>query len=90
MSDSRKEFEKLDGVVKLIKNGVHYNERFNYYQSIDGISYLTIARINGAWFAFQEQQKNIDAIKSKLSDIYDACDENGVCVLLDEIQELNK
>ena len=39
--------------------------------------------------AFIHQQAKIDAIKNKLSDIYDASDENEeVAHLLDEIQEL--
>ena len=39
----------------------------------------------------QSKQAEIDAIKSKLSDIYDASDENKtVAHLLDEIQELLK
>ena len=39
----------------------------------------------------QEQQNKIDAIKSKLSAIYDASDEDEtVAHLLDEIQELLK
>ena len=39
----------------------------------------------------QSKQTEIDAIKSKLSDIYDASDEDEtVAQLLDEIQELLK
>ena len=39
----------------------------------------------------QSKQAEIDAIKSKLSDIYDSSDENEtVAYLLDEIQELLK
>ena len=60
----REDFEKLPKIEKIIKNGIHYNDRFNCYQSTDGISYLTIARINGAWYAFQEQQKQINEIKA--------------------------
>lgn len=62
MTELRKQFEALPEIEKLINNGIHYNDRFNCYQSIDGISYLTIARINGAWYAFQEQQKKIDSL----------------------------
>ena len=47
--------------------------------------------VSGGWYAFQEQQIKLDAIKKKLSDIYDACDEyKTVGYLLDEIQELLK
>ena len=41
--------------------------------------------------AWNEQQKNIDAIDQSLNEIYDACDENEtVAMLLDKIKELLK
>lgn len=58
----REEFEKLPEIAIAIKQGIYYNERDNCYHSISGASYLAIAMINGAWYAYQEQQKKIDAI----------------------------
>lgn len=41
--------------------------------------------------AWNHQQQKIDSIKSKLHDIYDACDEDEtVAEILDSIQELLK
>ena len=91
MNELRKQFEALPEITETIKNGIYYGEKSNSYWSAVGASYVSLARINGAWYAFQEQQKKIDAIKSKLSDIYDASDEDeAVAHLLDEIQELLK
>lgn len=86
------EFEKLDEVKKDIENyRLRYNKKLNVYTGLDGKINNDAIWINGAWYAFQEQQKKIDAIKSKLSDIYDASDEGEtVAHLLDEIQELLK
>ena len=65
--DIRDEFEKLGGIAETIKNGIYYDEKSNSYWSAVGASYVSLARINGAWYAFQEQQKKID-ICEKLRD----------------------
>ena len=93
--DIREEFEKLDEIAEIFK-GLHptiiwFCDKSNKYAtSFSGFNDRVIW-LNGAWYVFQEQQKKIDAIKSKLSDIYDASDEDEtVAHLLDEIQELLK
>ena len=93
--DIREEFEKLTEIAEIFK-GLHptiiwFCDKSNKYAtSFSGFNDRVIW-LNGAWYAFQEQQKKIDAIKSKLSAIYDASDENEtVAHLLDEIQELLK
>ena len=85
---TREEFEKLDEIAERVddgwisfRNGAYWNKCL---QRSDDF-------LNGAWYVFQEQQKKIDVVKSKLSDIYDASDEDEtVAHLLDEIQELLK
>ena len=88
--DIREEFEKLNEIAEILNRngGGYYKERTNDYHHCN----LYFDKfLNGAWYVFQEQQKKIDAIKSKLSDIYDASDEDEtVAHLLDEIQELLK
>lgn len=93
--DIREEFEKLTEIAEIFK-GLHptiiwFCDKSNKYAtSFSGFNDRVIW-LNGAWYVFQEQQKKIDAIKSKLSDIYDASDEDEtVAHLLDEIQELLK
>ena len=55
----REEFEKLDGIAERVddgwislRNGAYWNKCL---QRSDDF-------LNGAWYAFQEQQKKIDAI----------------------------
>lgn len=80
----REEFEKLPEIAIAIKQGIYYNERDNCYSSINGASYLVIARINGAWYAYQEQQKKLQAV-------YDDCTEyTTVSDLLDSIKDILK
>lgn len=93
--ETREKFEALPDVA-IIFEGLHptiiwFCETANRYAT----SFLgfdnKVVWLNGAWYAFQEQQIKLDAIKKKLSDIYDACDEyKTVGHLLDEIQELLK
>ena len=90
---AREEFEKLEDVKQGLRH-CHYNESTNDYHADvahEETHEWHTQFVNGAWYAFQEQQKKIDAIKSKLSDIYDASDEDEtVAHLLDEVQELLK
>ena len=92
--DIREEFEKLDEIARMVAcEEIKWCDVYNWYRTdnTDANSIYHVAWLNGAWYAFQEQQKKIDAIKSKLSDIYDASDEDEtVAHLLDEIQELLK
>ena len=87
---TREEFEKSEHLKERLAI-CWYDEKIGCYLSIQMCDYASASYLNGAWYAFQEQQKKIDAIKSKLSDIYDASDEDEtVAHLLDEIQELLK
>ena len=87
--DIREEFEKLTEIRDSLSEHIVFIG--NTYTTPSPDFYDLVNWLNGAWYAFQEQQKKIDAIKSKLSDIYDASDEDEtVAHLLDEIQELLK
>lgn len=89
--DTKEEFEKFPDIAARIGCAIYWNEYQQKYQTDLSNLFQTVCYLNGAWYAFQEQQKRIDSIKSKLSDIYDASDENEtVAHLLDEIQELLK
>ena len=88
--DIREEFEKSEHLKERLAI-CYYDENIGCYLPIRMFNYASASYLNGAWYAFQEQQNKIDAIKSKISDIYDACDENKtIGHLLDEIQELLK
>ena len=86
----REQFEKLPEIADSLSEHIYFGGDGFYHSSLVNFQGL-VNWLNGAWYAFQEQQKKIDAIKSKLSDIYDASDEDEtVAHLLDEIQELLK
>ena len=86
----REEFEKSEHIKERLAI-CYFDTNIGCYLSIQLRDYASASYLNGAWYAFQEQQKKIGAIKSKLSDIYDASDEDEtVAHLLDEIQELLK
>ena len=104
MSEIRKEFESLPEVIDSLSCHIRIGSDGLYYTSLVNFEKLT-AWLNGAWFAFQEQQAKIDelkniikmqecgveAIKQTLNEIYNACDEDEtVSMLLDKIQELLK
>ena len=76
MSDFEKWFEKRHG-----KKPHHFTGDYANYTHLKH-------ELKKAW---DFQQEKIDAIKSKLHDIYDACDEDEtVAEILDSIQELLK
>lgn len=54
----REQFEKLPQIAKMIESGdVWWSEKYNSYSGSD--SELD-CYVDGAWYAYQEQQKKID------------------------------
>lgn len=87
----REQFEKLPEIAERLKR-VWWNEDRDQYCDTGKHPSSNGAFLNGAWYAYQEQQKKIDAVLGFLSG-YDQIDiENSVnlrdCV--NEIQELLK
>lgn len=60
---SREEFEKLPEITKNIDEYV-FCEMENKYKELNVRYALGRIKINGAWYAFQEQQKKINEIKA--------------------------
>lgn len=67
MGDLRSKFEEIPEIKETLQCGIYYNADLNSYSSVTGASYISLARINGAWMAFQEQQKKIDAVLSYIN-----------------------
>jgi len=68
--DIREEFEKLDGIKRKLIS-VNFNESLNRYESKNPTlieCFETALWLNGAWYAFQEQQKKIDEIVKLVHD----------------------
>ena len=88
--DIREEFEKLTGIAEILNRngGGYYKERTNDYHHCN----LYFDKfLNGAWYAFQEQQKKIDALKSKIKEIVKLVHDHTPDYWLDNmIQELLK
>ena len=95
MGDLRKEFEALPEISGLIKSrNMFYSDVHNVYWSKPHDA-LAEGYFNGAWFAFQAQQKKIDAIKQHVVSFYAEADlwgfDSGQAIRqIDLIQELLK
>lgn len=64
MNKTREEFEKLPEIRKIMnENGIHFMNHSGWYEARDFKDFEYEQYINGAWYAFQEQQKTLDAYK---------------------------
>lgn len=69
MRNLREQFEKLPEIAKLIKSGdVWWSDKYNSYQGSD-VELSSYA--DGAWYAFQEQQKKIDSMLDHVCGTFD-------------------
>ena len=61
---SREQFEKLPH-ISLVTGFLKFSEDSNDYIRIDDrVDSYALGLVNGAWYAFQEQQKQINEIKA--------------------------
>ena len=89
--DIREEFEKLPEIRKIMnENGIHFMNHSGWYEARDFKDFEYEQYINGAWYAFQEQQKKIDEIVSIVRDADLSDGDSSVAIVHDEIQELLK
>lgn len=71
---SREEFEKLPHTA-LIAHLFKFNDELNNYSPISSfVDAEYIGFINGAWYAYREQEKMIDAIKKHVDSFYSESD----------------
>lgn len=76
--DIREEFEKLDEIAEILKDeDTHWCDKRGMYINQRVFQDSTTGYLNGAWYAFQEQQKRIDRLKKYLIDSC-AFDENYI------------
>ena len=96
----RGQFEKLPEVHKKLKDLhptiVWFSDQENEYaSSFEGFQNMVIW-LNGAWYAYQEQQKKIDALQGKISKVLYAISQSelygdrAVWGIQDEIKEILK
>ena len=59
----REQFEKLPEIRKIMnENGIYFMNHSGWYEARDFKDFEYEQYINGAWYAFQEQQKKIDEV----------------------------
>ena len=64
---NREEFEKLPEIRKIMnENGIYFMNHSGWYEARDFKDFEYEQYINGAWYAFQEQQKKIDGALKEL------------------------
>lgn len=61
---NREKFEKLPEIAERLHT-VFYNEDLNQYHAATINSGLFVRYIQGAWYAFQEQQKKLDCCRDE-------------------------
>ena len=66
--DIREEFEKSEHLKERLAICC-YDENIGCYLSIQMCDYASASYLNGAWCAFQEQQKKIDALNDKINKV---------------------
>ena len=64
--ETREKFEALPEIATHLNHGnVFFNEEKKTYASEFSSLHIVACYVNGAWYAFQEQQIKLDAIKKK-------------------------
>lgn len=89
MNKIRKQFEDRSD-IKVRLDLCLYDENLGAYRSKSSKEYATAAYLNGAWYAFQEQQKKIDEFVNIINDAYKSDGNSSVETVYDKIQELLK
>lgn len=81
----REQFEKLPEVAKRL-DGIYWNAELNIYQTEYPILFNAVGFVNGALYAYKEQQKKIDAqSKTVMGQEYDSL--KGMGEFFDALQE---
>ena len=80
---SREQFEKLPH-ISLVIGFLKFSEDSNDYIRIDDrIDSYALGLVNGAWYAFQEQQKKIDNVNKLIDRLYSANEDSELKSIID-------
>ena len=70
----REQFEKLPEIRKIMnENGIYFMNHSGWYEARDFKDFEYEQYINGAWYAFQEQQEKIARLQSALDELKEWC-----------------
>ena len=94
----REEFEKLPEIAMVLEENpdIRFEDDNYIYHGLDEVTALATMIIFGAYFAYQEQQKKIDALQGKISKVLYAISQSelygdrAVWGIQDEIKEILK
>ena len=63
---NREQFEKLTEIRKIMnENGIYFMNHSGWYEARDFKDFEYEQYINGAWYAFQKQQKKLDCCREE-------------------------
>lgn len=66
MVEMREQFEKLPEIRKIMnENGIYFMNHSGWYEARDFKDFEYEQYINGAWYAFQKQQKKLDCCREE-------------------------
>lgn len=93
MRDKFEGVEKVKNILKECKSDlITFNDEKDEYEAKLYVTFVPeyIEWLNGAWYAFQEQQKKIDAVKEALEKIYKETEGDNELLLkyLDEMENI--
>ena len=72
MVEMREQFEKLPEIRKIMnENGIYFMNHSGWYEARDFKDFEYEQYINGAWYAFQEQQEKIARLQSRIDGAMD-------------------
>ena len=83
----RAQFEKMPEIATSLSQHIYFGDDNLYHSDLINFQKL-VCWINGAWFAYQEQQKKIDELKAKVQELWTELDIIEKCESI--IQELLK
>ena len=90
---SREAFEKLPEISKILERSVQWSDKFKIYHvkvSGDFEALRDLSCVAGAWSVWQKQQKRIEELESKVTDLSKNLKDRELAVLVrqEKIDEL--
>lgn len=82
MVEMREQFEKLPGIADSLSEYIYFGSDNLYHSALINFQGLVIW-LNGAWYAFQEQQKKIDNINKLIDRLYSANEDSEIKSIID-------
>ena len=82
MVEMREQFEKLPEIADSLSEHIYFGSDNLYHSALINFQGL-VNWLNGAWYAFQEQQKKIDNINKLIDRLYSANEDSEIKSIID-------